>query len=105
MMRDSHLTERAPVTPGTTSRSGKPWSVERVLHVHVQECAIYSACVLDTLMHYRASHKIRLKLPDRKLVLLEILYAVEHPLHGSALKAVWKCQHKQKIIEADYAHH
>ena len=32
MMRDSHLTERAPVTPGTTTLRGNPWSVDSVLH-------------------------------------------------------------------------
>ena len=32
MMRVSHLTLRAPVTPGTTTRRGKPWSTGRALH-------------------------------------------------------------------------
>ena len=32
MMRDSHLTLRAPAMPGATTRTGNPWSFDSSLH-------------------------------------------------------------------------
>ena len=42
MMRESHLTLRAPAMPGATTRTGNPWSLDSSLHNRV----VYSSQVL-----------------------------------------------------------
>lgn len=49
LMESSHLTERAPITPGTTTRKGYPWSLLRVFVYQIQNRRLDIETKLDNI--------------------------------------------------------